>query len=161
MGRLRWQSSSSRKVLMVGGSGRTIELTGGRGGVPPRTFFAELFFRGGPGVKRLGRAPPRLAKRYCRLHGSTVSAKSQNLKKSTKVHPKWYQRRTLDAGKTHIEGALADGFHHIVALRPQAKEKCAKLCEKCPGKVPRAPKNEKQATKSAQTSTKMSPKSTK
>ena len=45
------------------------------------------------------------------------------------MHPKWYQRRTLDAAKTHIEGALADGFHHIVALRPQAKEKCAKLCE--------------------------------
>ena len=63
--------------------------------------------------------------------------------KTTKVHPKWYQMRTLDAGKTHIEGALADGFHHIVALRPQAKDKCAKLCEKCPGKVLWAPKNQK------------------
>ena len=66
MGRLRWQSSSSRKVLMVGGSGRTIELTGGEGGGCLRTFFASL------------------AKRYCRLHGSTVSAKSQNLKNQQK-----------------------------------------------------------------------------
>ena len=67
--------------------------------------------------------------------------------KSTKVHPKWSQRRTLDAAKTHIEGALADGFHHIVALRPQAKEKCAKLCEKCPGKVPWAPTKRKTSNK--------------
>ena len=77
------------------------------------------------------------------------------------MNPKWYQRRTLDAGKTDIEGALADGFHHIVPLHPQAKEKCAKLCEKCPGKVPWAPKNEKQATKNTQTFTKMVPKLTK
>ena len=81
--------------------------------------------------------------------------------KSTEVHPKWSQRRTLDALKTHIEGALADGFHYIVALRPQAEEKCAKLCEKCPGKVPWAPKKEKQATESAQTLTKIASKSTK
>ena len=54
---------------------------------------------------------------------------------STKVHLKWYQRRTLDAGKTHVEDALADGFHLIQALRPQAKETCAKLCEKCPEKI--------------------------
>ena len=67
--------------------------------------------------------------------------------KSTKVHPKWPQRRTLDPLKTHIEGALADGFHHIVALRPQAQEKCAKLCEKCPGKVPWAPKHKKKQKK--------------
>jgi len=77
------------------------------------------------------------------------------------VHPKWSQNCTLDAAKTHIEGALADGFHHIVALRPQAEEKCANLCEKCPGKVPWAPKNEKQATKNTQTFTKMAPKLTK
>ena len=57
---------------------------GGGGGGDLRTFFAELFFRGGPGAKRPGRASPRLAKRRCRLHGSTVSAKSQNLKNQQK-----------------------------------------------------------------------------
>ena len=69
---------------MAGGSGRTIELTGGRGGEGLTDLFRRVFFRGCPCVKRLGRAPPRLAKRYCRLHGSTVSAKSQNLKNQQK-----------------------------------------------------------------------------
>ena len=106
--------------------------------------------RAGPTQTRKKALPP------TREHSFSKITKPE---KSTKVHPKWSQRRTLDAAKTHIEGALADGFHHIVALRPQAKEKCAKLCEKCPGIVPWAPKHEKQATKSAQTSTKIAPKS--
>ena len=107
--------------------------------------------RPGPTQTRKKVLPP------TREHSFSKIAKPE---KANKSHPKLNQRRTLDAGKTHIEGAFADGFHHIVALRPQAKEKCAKLCEKCPGKVPWAPKNEKQATTSAQTSTKLAPKST-
>ena len=101
----RAQDGYVKRVLMVGGSGRTIELTGGRGrggGGGLWTFFAELFFRGGPGAKRPGRAPPRLAKRHCRLHGSTVSAKSQNLKNQqkyiqngTKGEPWMRAKRTL------------------------------------------------------------------
>ena len=108
--------------------------------------------RPGPTQTRKKALPPK------REHSFSKIAKPEKVNKS---HPKLHQRRTLDALKTHIEGALADGFHYIAALRPQADEKCAKLCEKCPGKVPWAPKNEKQATKSAQTSTKMVPKSTK
>ena len=89
---------------MVGASGRTMELTGGRGGGegPYGPFSQSCFFRGGPCVKRLGRAPPRLAKRYCRLHGSTVSAKSLNLRNGqkcirncTKGEPWMRAKRTL------------------------------------------------------------------
>ena len=106
---------------MEGGSRRTIELTGlGEGG--ERTFFVEFFcVRSGLCGKTQGQAPPRLAKRHCRLHGGTISTKSQNPKKSTKVHPKWYQRRSLDALKTHIEGALADGFTTLWPCAPKRR----------------------------------------
>ena len=109
--------------------------------------------------KKTRAGPTQTRKNVLPLPREPSFSKITKPEKSTKVHPKWSQRRTLDAGKTHIEGALADGFHHIVALRPQAKEKCAKLCEKCPGKVPWAQKNEKLATKCAKTYTK-GPKST-
>ena len=47
-------------------------------------LFRRVVFLEAARVKRLGLAPPRLAKRCCRLHGSTVSAKSQNLKNQQK-----------------------------------------------------------------------------
>ena len=161
MGRLQWQSSCNRNVINGGGQ-RPDHRTHRRGGGEEGAFFEEVFFLEAAGpCKKTGSGPTQTRKKALPPAREPSFSKITKPEKSTKVHPKWSQRRTLDAAKTHIEGALADGFHHIVALRPQAKEKCAKLCEKCPGKVPWAPKNEKQATKSAQTSTKMVPKSTK
>ena len=147
---------------MVGGSGRTIELTGeGRGPGGVTDLFRAVIFLQAARVKKTRAGPTQTRKKVLPPTREHSFSKITKPEKSTKVHPKWSPRRTLDALKTHIEGALADRFHHIVALRPQAKEKCAKSCEKFAGKVTWEPNNEKQALKSAQISTTMVPKSTK
>ena len=64
----------------------------------------------------------RLAKRHCRLHGSTVSAKSETEKINKRIIRNGHKGDPLMGSTTHVEGPLADGFPHIVALRPQARK---------------------------------------
>ena len=97
VGRQRWEVSLNWMVIKQGGSGQTMELNGGveRGGElrSHGPFLKRWFLRGAGCAKRRGLAPLRLAKRYCRLHFRAVSTKSPTMKKPTKVHAKWSQRK--------------------------------------------------------------------